>query len=118
MGGNWELADLELDPPRAGEALVRVAYAGLCYSDEHIRKGTEQLPGGILSMYSKRILGSLYGGCNPRNDIPKFLGLYRTGHLELDELITHRYDLAEVGQGNQDLDEGKLIRGLVAINPQ
>lgn len=35
----WELTELELDPPRAGEVLVRFAASGLCHSDEHIRAG-------------------------------------------------------------------------------
>jgi Zn-dependent alcohol dehydrogenase len=99
------------DATRKGGTLV---LTGL--SDE-MSEITVELPGGILSMYAKRVLGSLYGGCNPRNDIPRLLGLYRAGHLKLDELITHRYELAEVDQGYQDLAEGKLIRGLVTINP-
>ena len=36
-GGDWEICDLRVDAPRAGEVLVRLAYAGLCYSDEHVR---------------------------------------------------------------------------------
>lgn len=37
QGGLWEVVDLELPAPEAGEVLVRWAYAGLCYSDEHVR---------------------------------------------------------------------------------
>jgi len=33
--------------------------------------------------------------------------------VELDELITRRYSLDEVNQGYQDLDDGKLIRGVI-----
>lgn len=36
-GGDWQIHDLTVDGPRAGEVLVRLAYAGLCYSDEHVR---------------------------------------------------------------------------------
>jgi S-(hydroxymethyl)glutathione dehydrogenase/alcohol dehydrogenase len=36
-GGDWEIHDLTVDSPRAGEVLVKLAYAGLCYSDEHLR---------------------------------------------------------------------------------
>lgn len=35
----WELTELELDPPKAGEVLVRFGASGLCHSDEHIRAG-------------------------------------------------------------------------------
>jgi Zn-dependent alcohol dehydrogenase len=31
-GTEWKVEDIELDPPRAGEVLVRVAAAGLCHS--------------------------------------------------------------------------------------
>lgn len=38
-GGNWGICDIEVEPPRAGEVLVKMTYAGLCYSDEHLRFG-------------------------------------------------------------------------------
>ncbi|HEX6470080.1 MAG TPA: NDMA-dependent alcohol dehydrogenase [Streptosporangiaceae bacterium] len=38
-GTPWEVAELELDPPKDGEVLVRFVAAGLCHSDEHIRAG-------------------------------------------------------------------------------
>ena len=37
--GNFEISELELDPPKEGEVLVRYEYAGLCHSDEHMRHG-------------------------------------------------------------------------------
>ncbi|WP_066810827.1 NDMA-dependent alcohol dehydrogenase [Mycobacterium lehmannii] len=39
VGIDWEVTDIELDPPRAGEVLVRMAYAGICHSDEHFYTG-------------------------------------------------------------------------------
>jgi S-(hydroxymethyl)glutathione dehydrogenase/alcohol dehydrogenase len=50
---------------------------------------------------------------NPLYDIPRLLDLYRAGRLKLDELITREYTLDEVNQGYTDLDEGKLIRGII-----
>ncbi|WP_234426318.1 alcohol dehydrogenase catalytic domain-containing protein, partial [Streptomyces kebangsaanensis] len=38
-GKDWEITELELAPPQAGEVLVRFTHAGLCYSDEHVRTG-------------------------------------------------------------------------------
>src|SRR5437763_3308575 len=35
-----EIADLELDPPRAGEVLVRIAASGVCHSDISTANGT------------------------------------------------------------------------------
>jgi S-(hydroxymethyl)glutathione dehydrogenase/alcohol dehydrogenase len=39
VGKDWEVTELELDPPRAGEVLVRFAASGLCHSDHHLRTG-------------------------------------------------------------------------------
>src|ERR1700689_3763697 len=44
-GTPWEITELELDPPKANEVLIRMEAAGLCHSDEHIRaRGTARLP--------------------------------------------------------------------------
>lgn len=39
VGIDWEVTEIELDPPRAGEVLVKMAYAGVCHSDEHFHSG-------------------------------------------------------------------------------
>ena len=39
-GAPLALETLELDPPRAGEVLVRVAAAGVCHSDLHLAEGS------------------------------------------------------------------------------
>src|SRR5215468_2525544 len=39
LGDDWEITELDLDPPKDGEVLVRWVAAGLCHSDEHLRTG-------------------------------------------------------------------------------
>ncbi len=39
VGSPFELVELDLDPPKAGEVLIRYVAAGLCHSDEHLRHG-------------------------------------------------------------------------------
>lgn len=39
VGIDWEVTEIDLDPPRAGEVLVKMAYAGICHSDEHFYTG-------------------------------------------------------------------------------
>lgn len=39
VGVDWEVTDIELDPPRAREVLVKMAFAGVCHSDEHFYTG-------------------------------------------------------------------------------
>jgi alcohol dehydrogenase (nicotinoprotein) len=74
---------------------------------------TIELSGVQLALWSKRIQGSLYGGCNPVYDIPKLLSLYRSGHVKLDELITQTYSLEQVNQGYEDLENHQNIRGVI-----
>ncbi|MGH3316457.1 MAG: NDMA-dependent alcohol dehydrogenase [Nocardioidaceae bacterium] len=68
---------------------------------------------GALVGYQRRIQGHVFGKSNPLYDIPNLLSLYRDGRIKLDELITRRYSLDEINQGYQDLDEGRIIRGVV-----
>lgn len=74
---------------------------------------TIQLPGTVASLWRKRIVGSLFGDCNPTADIPKILRLYMDGTLKLDELITKRYTLDQVNEGYDDMLAGKNIRGII-----
>ena len=48
---------------------------------------------GSVVGWQRRIQGHVFGMCNPLNDIPRLLRLYRAGQLKLDELITRRYTL-------------------------
>jgi Zn-dependent alcohol dehydrogenase len=68
---------------------------------------------GQMIIYQRQIRGALFGDCNPLYDVPKLIGLYRSGDLKLDELITRRYPLDEINQGYQDMTDGKNIRGVV-----
>jgi S-(hydroxymethyl)glutathione dehydrogenase/alcohol dehydrogenase len=36
---DWKIETIELDPPKAGEVLVKLAASGMCHSDEHFRTG-------------------------------------------------------------------------------
>ncbi|HEX6196070.1 MAG TPA: NDMA-dependent alcohol dehydrogenase [Jiangellaceae bacterium] len=79
----------------------------------HIDEKAVHVHAGMLIGYQRQIRGALFGGCNPLYDIPKLLGLYRSGDLKLDELITRRYSLDEVNKAYQDLVDGKNIRGVI-----
>jgi NDMA-dependent alcohol dehydrogenase len=76
-------------------------------------KNTIELPGALLTLFEKRIQGSLFGSGDPFADIPRMVELYQSGDLKLDELITTTYTLDEINQGYQDLLDGKNIRGVI-----
>jgi S-(hydroxymethyl)glutathione dehydrogenase/alcohol dehydrogenase len=78
-----------------------------------VGNGSVNAHAGLLIGYQRRVQGAIFGGCNPLYDVPRLLGLYRSGDLKLDELITRRYRLEEVNQGYQDMLDGKNIRGVI-----
>jgi len=41
---DWSVEEIELDPPQAGEVLVKLVGSGLCHSDEHLRTGDMVVP--------------------------------------------------------------------------
>ena len=54
----WEVVDVEVDPPKAGEVLVEWKVAGMCHSDEHLVTGDmvptpemRELMGGIPDLF-------------------------------------------------------------------
>jgi alcohol dehydrogenase (nicotinoprotein) len=79
----------------------------------HIDEHAVHVHAGMLISYQRQIRGALFGDSNPLYDIPMLLGLYRSGDLKLDELITRRYQLDEINQAYQDLEDGKNLRGVL-----
>ena len=48
--GKFEVTELELEPPRQDELLIKMVAAGLCHSDDHILTGDLPVPAGALPM--------------------------------------------------------------------
>ncbi|MHB8466344.1 MAG: alcohol dehydrogenase, partial [Acidimicrobiales bacterium] len=44
----WKVERIDLDPPRHGEVLVKLAASGMCHSDEHLITGDTPLPRPIV----------------------------------------------------------------------
>lgn len=71
------------------------------------------IPLGEMTLFEKKLAGSMFGSCNPSADIPRLLAMYRAGQLKIDELITTEYSLDEIARGYEDLHAGKNIRGII-----
>jgi NDMA-dependent alcohol dehydrogenase len=91
---------------RKGGVLVLTGLA-------HPESLTVHLSGADLTLNRKQVRGSLFGDCNPTQDIKKMLALYRSGKLKLDELVTKQYKLEDINQGYADLASGQNIRGVI-----
>jgi NDMA-dependent alcohol dehydrogenase len=66
-----------------------------------------------FSMLQKQIRGTVFGGMNPRSDIPRILDLYKAGRYPLDALVTKEYPLEQVNEGYADMLAGVNVRGLI-----
>jgi Zn-dependent alcohol dehydrogenase len=63
----------------------------------------------------KTLTGSYYGSARPAQDFPRLIGLYRSGRLKLDELITRTYSIDEAPQAFADLVAGREGRGVIVF---
>jgi Zn-dependent alcohol dehydrogenase len=61
-----------------------------------------------LLLGEKRFIGSLGGSCTPDVDFPVFVDWYKSGKLDLDNLVTARYRLDDINQACDDLNAGKI----------
>ena len=64
----------------------------------------------------KKIYGTWGGETILDLDIPGYVKEYLNGNLKLDKLITAEYRFDDINQGLRDLENGKLIRGVVKIS--
>jgi Zn-dependent alcohol dehydrogenase len=71
----------------------------------------------VNSMYQdKSIMGCRYGSARPHHDIPLVVGFYLDGRFLLDEMVTRTYDLAEIDAALEDLEAGRLNRGVLTLD--
>jgi S-(hydroxymethyl)glutathione dehydrogenase/alcohol dehydrogenase len=69
-----------------------------------------------LTLMEKQVIGSLFGSANPRADVPKLLGLYRNGQLDLEGLVTRTWPLEGINEGYQAMRDGETIRGVLVYD--
>ena len=64
-------------------------------------------------LMNKTLAGTVFGSCNPKADVARLAGLYKSGQLLLDEMITKRYRLDDINDAYTDLLNGEIIRGVI-----
>jgi NDMA-dependent alcohol dehydrogenase len=100
-----------------GAAFAAIRKAGTVVLTGSAPDTANGLPVGLLelSMYQKRIQGSLYGMCSPAKDVPRLLRLWQEGRLALEELVSRTYALDEINQGYEDMHAGINLRGVLLL---
>ncbi len=107
VGDGAQIADAMALTAKAGTVVVTNAHP------QH--ETTVTLSLADLTIMEKRLVGSVFGGCNARSDIPMVIDLYRSGQFDLDRLITRRYPLADINAGYADMHAGINVRGVLDL---
>jgi S-(hydroxymethyl)glutathione dehydrogenase/alcohol dehydrogenase len=58
----WKTEEVEIDPPGNREIRVKMVYAGMCHSDEHLRTGDISAPPEVLAMIGVKSMFPVIGG--------------------------------------------------------
>ena len=90
---------------------------GLCIFASHPAQNARISLDPYELICGKRIAGSWGGASDPDRDIPRFAELYRDGKLPLEKLITRRYQLEEINSALDDLEQHRVGRPVIEIDP-
>ncbi len=69
-----------------------------------------------LFEWDKVYLMPLYGQCRPSRDFPLLFRLYREKRLKLKEMITRTYPLSALGEALDDMQAGRIAKGVLLIS--
>ncbi|MGB5621199.1 MAG: S-(hydroxymethyl)glutathione dehydrogenase/class III alcohol dehydrogenase [Gammaproteobacteria bacterium] len=57
--------------------------------------------------------GTAFGGVKGRSQLPGMVDQYLSGQIKVDEMITHRFPLAQINEAFDVMHEGKSIRSVI-----
>lgn len=114
----------------ADYAIVTVGNpAGLEQSLKFVRRGgtivsvgmprtgaAAALPMGDFTYNGQCLLGSNIGSTRLNVDIARLVGLYQSGRLKLDELITQRYPLEKINEAIESMERGEALRNVIVFD--
>ena len=72
-----------------------------------------ELPGADIVLREKTVLGCMMGSNRFRTDMPRYVDLYRSGQLRLDEMISARLPLARVNDALEAIRRGTAARSVI-----
>lgn len=105
------------------------SVAALQFGYQIIRRGGELTTGGLpgptamlsipavnLVADEKTVRGSYLGSCVPARDIPRYVRLFQSGRLPVQQLLSATMPLTDINRGFDLLREGRILRGVVLPN--
>ena len=99
---------------------VQQAVASLGPGGTAAITGTSSTPPAEIDLgqFTKGIsvVGNIVGFTQPRVDIPRYAAMYQNGDLDLETILTRRYELDELDEAFAALDAGEGIRSVVRFD--
>lgn len=71
------------------------------------------IPGMMLSLEEKSLIGCLYGSGNLRRDMPRLVDLYMQKKIKLDELVSRRIKLDDINTAFEAMEKGEVARSVI-----
>jgi S-(hydroxymethyl)glutathione dehydrogenase/alcohol dehydrogenase len=95
------------------QALLSTHRGGTCVVVGVTPAGTRLSLDPALFLQQRVLTGSSFGGGHQRTDVPMLLDLYMSGRYKLDELISRRVPLGELGHAFDAMLKGEVKRSVV-----
>jgi len=99
----------------AGVNAVRNRGTVVCVGAPPVTESIQVAPAALFVISEKKIMGCTLGGSNSLHEIPRLIGLYQAGRLDLEALITAHRPLAEINEAMDDLKASRGIRTVLDI---
>jgi S-(hydroxymethyl)glutathione dehydrogenase/alcohol dehydrogenase len=116
-GGGVDHAFEAIGTPATVRQAVRMTRrGGMIVMIGVVPAGTSvELPGADIVLREKTILGCMMGSNRFRTDMPRYVELYRSGQLRLDEMISARLPLERVNDALEAMRRGTAARSVIVF---
>lgn len=100
------------------EALILTAKTGTCVVTGmgSMMDADVKMNLFLFTMLQKTLKGNIFGGGSSHVETPRLTALYKSGLLNIDDMITRTYRLEDINQGYQDMLDGNNIRGVIRFD--
>ncbi|WP_395309005.1 NDMA-dependent alcohol dehydrogenase [Mycobacterium sp. AMU20-3851] len=97
------------------EAMILTAKTGTCVVTGmgSMMDADVKLNLFLFTMLQKTLKGNIFGGGSSHVETPRLAALYKSGLLNIDDMITRSYRLEDINSGYQDMLDGNNIRGVI-----
>jgi S-(hydroxymethyl)glutathione dehydrogenase/alcohol dehydrogenase len=99
----------------SGLAAVRNGGTVVAVGAPPVDQGVTIAPAAAFTISEKKLLGCTLGSANSLREIPRLVGLWQQGRLDLEALLTHRRPLEEINEALDDLRASRGIRTVLSF---